>query len=256
MSNPALSRPRCRLGVNVDHVATIRNARGGAHPDPARAAELAIMAGADGITAHLREDRRHVRDEDLAAMAAADYPLNFEMAATEEMVAMAEDLRPHACCLVPESREERTTEGGLDVVGGHNTLAPLARRLKDAGARVSLFIDPDEVQVRAAHALGAPVIELHTGAYAEAALATTPARIQAAFDELRGAAELADDLGLEVHAGHGLSFQNVQNVAAIPAVRELNIGHFLIGEAVFMGLGAAIKEMRRLIDDARSGMLV
>ena len=255
MSNPALDRPRCRLGVNVDHVATIRNARGGAHPDPVRAAELALSAGADGVTAHLREDRRHVRDEDVARLRHLPMPLNFEMAATEEMVTIAERVRPHACCLVPEKREERTTEGGLDVAGQRDTLAPLIDRLTAAGARVSLFVDPDEAQVAAAHALGVPVIELHTGEYAEAALSTTPVRIQAAYDAIERAAEQADALGLEVHAGHGLTFHNVQNVASIPAVRELNIGHFLVGEAVFMGLGAAVKEMRRLIDDARTGML-
>ena len=254
--NPAADRPRCRLGVNVDHVATIRNARGGPHPDPVRAAELALMAGADGITAHLREDRRHIRDEDIEGLRRLDTPLNFEMAATDEMVSIAERVRPHAACLVPERREERTTEGGLDVAGQTAALRPLIGRLTEAGARVSLFIDPDEAQVRAAHALGVPVVELHTGDYAEAALTTTPVRIQAAWDALDRAAALADDLGIEVHAGHGLTFQNVANVAAIPAVRELNIGHFLIGEAVMMGLGPAIKEMRRLIEDARTGMLV
>ena len=254
--NPAASRPPCRLGVNIDHVATIRNARGGAHPDPVRAAELALAAGADGITAHLREDRRHVRDDDLRRLAAMDIKLNFEMAATEEMVSLAEELRPHACCLVPEKREERTTEGGLDAAGQAETLRPLIERLAAAGARVSLFIDPAEPQVRAAHDLRAPVIELHTGDYAEAALATTPRLIQSSFDALKDAAELADGLGIEVHAGHGLTFQNVQNIAAIPAVRELNIGHFLIGEAVFMGLPEAVREMRRLIADARTGMLV
>ena len=256
MSNPALERPRCRLGVNVDHVATIRNARGGAPPDPVRAAELALSAGADSVTAHLREDRRHIRDEDVARLRHLPMPLNFEMAATEEMVSIAERVRPHACCLVPEKREERTTEGGLDVAGQHDALAPLTRRLRAAGARVSLFVDPDEAQVAAAHDVGVPVIELHTGEYAEAALSTTPVRIQAAYDAIKAAAERADALGLEVHAGHGLTFHNVQNIAAIPAVAELNIGHFLVGEAVFMGLGAAVKEMRRLIDDARTGMLV
>ena len=254
--NPAAGRPRCRLGVNVDHVATIRNARGGDHPDPVRAAELALMAGADGVTAHLREDRRHIRDADIERLRRLDMPLNFEMAATEEMVGIAERVRPHACCLVPEKREERTTEGGLDAAGQAGALRPLIERLAAAGARVSLFIDPDEAQVRAAHALGAPVVELHTGDYAEAALSTTPVRSQAARDALDRAAALADELGLEVHAGHGLTFSNVQNVAAIPAVAELNIGHFLVGEAVMMGLSEAVREMRRLIDDARTGMLV
>nr|WP_221400894.1 pyridoxine 5'-phosphate synthase [Parvularcula dongshanensis] len=244
------------MGVNIDHVATIRNARGGAHPDPVRAAELALMAGADGITAHLREDRRHIRDEDVQRLRALDAALNLEMAATEEMLAIALELRPHAVCLVPEKREERTTEGGLDAAGQEEALRRFAEELGAAGSRLSLFIDPDERQVEAAARIGAPVVELHTGEYAEAALSTTPTRIQAAWDAIDRAAALGDRLGLEVHGGHGLTFQNVSNIAAIPAMRELNIGHFLVGEAVFMGLDDAIREMRRLIDDARTGMLV
>ncbi len=255
--NPAAEWPACRLGVNIDHVATLRNARGGADPDPVRAAQLAIAAGADGITAHLREDRRHIRDEDMAALKAEiSVPLNFEMAATDEMVGICLDVMPHAACLVPEKREERTTEGGLDVVGQATALGSKIERLKEAGIRVSLFIDPDPEQVAAAAALGAPVIELHTGDYQQAALSTTPSRIQATFNAIEAAAMQAHELGLEVHAGHGLNFTNVQNIAAIPPIRELNIGHFLIGEAVFMGLDQAVREMKRMIADARTGRLV
>lgn len=255
--NPARDAPRVRLGVNIDHVATLRNARGGAHPDPVRAAHLAIASGADGITAHLREDRRHIRDEDMVRLKdEISAPLNFEMAATAEMVEICLAVQPHACCLVPEKRTERTTEGGLDVVGQAKTLGHFVGRLKDAGIRVSLFIDPVEEQVRAAKAMDVPVIELHTGAYHEAVQKTQPRLIQEEFDKLAAAAALGDEIGLEIHAGHGLDFQNVQPVAGIPVVRELNIGHFLIGEAVFMGLDGAIREMRRLIDDARTGMLV
>ncbi|GGD02895.1 pyridoxine 5'-phosphate synthase [Aquisalinus flavus] len=255
--NPAADEPRARLGVNIDHVATLRNARGGANPDPIRAALLAASAGADGITAHLREDRRHIRDEDMYRLKdEVGLPLNFEMAATEEMLAISLDVHPHAVCLVPEKRTERTTEGGLDVAGQRHMLAGFVDRLGEAGIRVSLFIDPQEAQVRAAAELGAPVIELHTGAYHQAALATTPARIQDEFDKIEAAATLGQDLGLEIHAGHGLDFYNVQPIAGLPMIRELNIGHFLIGESVFMGLHEAIREMRRLIDDARSGMLV
>ncbi|WOI54255.1 pyridoxine 5'-phosphate synthase [Parvularcula sp. LCG005] len=255
--NPAAERPACRLGVNIDHVATLRNARGGVDPDPVRAAQLAIMAGADGITAHLREDRRHIRDEDMARLKnEVDAPLNFEMAATDEMVEICLRTAPHAACLVPEKREERTTEGGLDVAGQADSLRPKIERLRDAGIRVSLFIDPDPRQIEAAVALGAPVVELHTGEYQQAALSTTPALIQKTFDAIEQAARLGDEMGLEIHAGHGLNFQNVSNIAAIPAMRELNIGHFLIGEAVFMGLDKAVREMGRLIADARSGRLV
>ncbi|MEO1040983.1 MAG: pyridoxine 5'-phosphate synthase [Pseudomonadota bacterium] len=255
--NPAAKAPPCRLGVNIDHVATIRNARGGDHPDPVRAAKLAEACGADGITAHLREDRRHIRDDDMERLKdELGLPLNFEMAATDEMVAIATRIRPHASCLVPEKREEKTTEGGLDVVGQKQFLAAHIDKLASADIRVSLFIDPEEEQIRAAKDLGAPVIELHTGAYAEAARATDKQALIKTFDDLRRGAELAHELGIEVHAGHGLTFFNVQNIAALPQVRELNIGHFLVGEAVFMGLDGAIKEMKRLISDARTGMLL
>lgn len=255
--NPALGWPRCRLGVNIDHVATLRNARGGPHPDPVRAAELAIAAGADGITAHLREDRRHITDEDMCRLRAAiDRPLNFEMAATPEMIAFAVDLSPHAVCLVPERRAERTTEGGLDVASNVAEFTDIVSTLTEAGIRVSLFIDPTDAQIAAAVAVGAPVVELHTGAYHAAGLATMPAAISAAWNAIDSAARAAHAAGLEVHAGHGLTFHNVQNIASIPMIRELNIGHFLIGEAVFMGLDVAVREMRRLIDDARSGRLV
>ena len=248
MANPL------RLGVNIDHVATIRNARGGQHPDPVRAAELAMTAGADGITAHLREDRRHIRDDDMRRLQEEiDLPLNFEMAATAEMLKLATEVKPHACCLVPENRNERTTEGGLDVAGQHNFIAPFVRELNDAGIRTSLFVDPDQRQIEAAKSTGAPVIEIHTGAYYEACLATTPKRIEEEFEAIRQSAAFAHDLGLEVHAGHGLTFHNVQPIAAIPQLAELNIGHFLVGEAVFMGLGEAIKEMKKLMADARTG---
>ncbi|MEM0930157.1 MAG: pyridoxine 5'-phosphate synthase [Pseudomonadota bacterium] len=255
--NPAAKAPACRLGVNIDHVATVRNARGGPHPDPVRAAKLAEACGADGITAHLREDRRHIRDEDMERLQGElGLPLNFEMAATDEMVAIASRVRPHAACLVPERREERTTEGGLDVAAQKQSLAAHIDKLAAADIRVSLFIDPEEEQIRAAKDLGAPVIELHTGAYAEAALATDKQALIETFDALRQGAELAHELGLEVHAGHGLTFFNVQNIAALPQIRELNIGHFLVGEAIFMGLDGAIREMKRLISDARTGMLL
>lgn len=243
-----------RLGVNIDHVATIRNARGGTHPDPVRAAHLVATAGADGITAHLRGDRRHIVDDDMRRLKEEiDLPLNFEMAATAEMLKLCLEVAPHACCIVPENREERTTEGGLDVAGQHNFIAPVVRELMDVGIRVSLFIDPEKHQVEAAKSIGAPVIEIHTGAYYEAAIATEPARISAEFEKIKAAAELADEIGLEVHAGHGLTFHNVQPVAAIPQIVELNIGHFLVGESVFMGLGEAVKEMKRLMQDARTG---
>ncbi|AHJ63956.1 Pyridoxal phosphate biosynthetic protein pdxJ [Granulibacter bethesdensis] len=234
-----------RLGVNIDHVATIRNARGGTEPDPVRAALLALEAGADGITMHLREDRRHIRDADLTqVMAAIRAPLNLEMAATEEMVGIARHLRPHACCLVPERREEVTTEGGLDAAGHIVSLMPKIAALREAGIRVSLFIDPDPRQLRAAVALGAPVVELHTGAYAlEADSSHELARLQEA-------ASMARDLGLECHAGHGLTVANVTPVAQLPGVRELNIGHALIAEAVFVGLEQAIRDMRLAMDRA------
>lgn len=231
-----------RLGVNIDHVATIRNARGGAHPDPVAAAHLAAAAGADGITAHLREDRRHIRDDDMRRLKAElDVPLNFEMAATAEMRTIALEIRPHACCLVPERRAEVTTEGGLAVRGQEGVLKPYIAALADSGIRVSLFIDPDPVQLEAAAAVGAPVVELHTGAYAHA---TGSARA-AILARLHAAAELTRKLGLECHAGHGLTYENVGPVAALPGVAELNIGHFLVGEAVFDGFPAAIAKMRR-----------
>ncbi|EHH68271.1 pyridoxine 5'-phosphate synthase [Gluconobacter morbifer] len=229
-----------RLGVNIDHVATLRNARGGTFPDPVVAAELALRSGADGITAHLREDRRHIRDTDMPRLKALSGPLNFEMAATEEMVRIACDLGPHACCLVPEKREEVTTEGGLDVAGQQAVLASRIERLKDAGIRVSLFIDPDRRQLEATAALGAPVVELHTGAYAHHG--------GRELKRLQEAAAIAADCGLELHAGHGLTYDNVGPVAELSGLRELNIGHFLIGEAVFVGLGAAVRKMKALIN--------
>ncbi len=238
-----------RLGVNIDHVATIRNARGGRHPDPVRAAHLAAAAGADGITAHLREDRRHIGDADITRLAGEiDLPLNLEMAATEEMLAIALRHRPHAACIVPERREERTTEGGLDVAGQAGHLAPFVRRLTAAGVRVSLFIEPEIAQLDAAVAIGAPVVELHTGAYCEAEGAACAAELE----RLRAAAAHAERVGLELHAGHGLSFDTVAPVAAIANMRELNIGHFLVGEAIFVGLEAAIGRMRELMDAARA----
>lgn len=237
-----------RLGVNIDHVATIRNARGGGHPDPVRAAILAVEAGADGITAHLREDRRHISDHDIARLAAeVDRPLNLEMAATQEMLAIALKHRPHAACIVPERRQERTTEGGLDAAGQREHLAPIVGALNDAGIRVSLFIEPDTRQLEAARALGAAVVELHTGRYCHL---EGDARDRE-LGRLIGAARDGDALGLEIHAGHGLRFDNVGPVAAIPQVRELNIGHFLIGEAVFMGLSEAIARMRLAMAQAR-----
>jgi len=239
---------RLRLGVNIDHVATVRNARGGHLPDPLRAARLAEAAGADGITAHLREDRRHIVDDDIAGlMRDLKVPLNFEMAATREMVDIALRHRPHAACIVPEKREERTTEGGLDAAGQHNHLKPMIAKLRDAGIRVSLFIEADPRQLEAAVVLGAPVVELHTGRYCE--LEGDAKRVELA--RLKKAAALCARLGLECHAGHGLSYGDVGPVAAIPEVRELNIGHFLIGEAIFVGLEPAIREMRRLMDAAR-----
>ncbi len=245
-----------RLGVNVDHVATIRNARGGTHPDPVRAARLAAAAGADGITAHLREDRRHIVDADIERlMAEIELPLNFEMAATEEMLAIALRHKPHAACIVPEKREERTTEGGLDAAGGHNRLRPLVGSLADAGIRVSLFVEADPKQLEAAVALQAPVVELHTGAYCDACLEGDGAAAGRELARLTDAASLGAALGLEVHAGHGLTYDTVTPIAALPAVRELNIGHFLVGEAVFVGLEAAILQMRTLMDAARAETL-
>lgn len=243
-----------RLGVNVDHVATLRNARGGAHPDPVRAAEIAMAAGADNITAHLREDRRHIIDDDIKLLLAEiPLPLNFEMAASEELVRMACAIRPHACCLVPERREERTTEGGLDVARNLIELAPIIQELSASGIRVSLFIDPEERQIEAAVRAGAAVVEIHTGAYHAACAKTNPTLIAHELGLIRKAAQLGAGAGLEIHAGHGLNFFNVQPVAAIPEIVELNIGHFLIGEAVFVGLAEAVKEMKRLMRDARTG---
>jgi pyridoxine 5-phosphate synthase len=246
------SSSRLRLGVNIDHVATIRNARGGRHPDPVRAALLAAAAGADGITAHLREDRRHISDSDIARLSQEiALPLNLEMAATREMLAIALNHRPHAACLVPEKREERTTEGGLDVVRGHNVLRPFVRELGAAGIRVSLFIEPDKAALDAAIAFGAPVVELHTGAFCEAVAAEAADKARVELQRLQEAAAHAAAIGLECHAGHGLGFDTVKAVAAIPTVVELNIGHFLVGEAIFIGLEAAIRRMRELMDEAR-----
>lgn len=238
-----------RLGVNVDHVATIRNARGGTHPDPVAAAKIALAAGADGITAHLREDRRHIRDDDMRRLRREiTATLNFEMAATAEMLDLALEILPHACCLVPERRTEVTTEGGLDAAAGGSTLADYVTRLRKAGIRVSLFIDPDPRQLDAAKRVGAPVVELHTGSYAHA----TGATVAQELGRLKTAARHAAALGLECHAGHGLDFDNVGPVAAIPELVELNIGHFLVGEAVFGGLGGSVRTMRRLMDSARA----
>ncbi|MCU0882126.1 MAG: pyridoxine 5'-phosphate synthase [Hyphomonadaceae bacterium] len=243
-----------RLGVNIDHVATIRNARGGGHPDPVRAARVARDAGADGLTVHLREDRRHIRDHDLETLAAEVLlPVNLEMAATDEMLDIALRHPTHAVCLVPERREERTTEGGLDVARLHNSIAPIVRTLVHAGRRVSLFVEPDPIQLAVAEAMGAQVVELHTGAYAEAWLTGDQARVQVITAQLAEAARLGAARGLEIHAGHGLTFDNVGPIAAIPEVAELNIGHFLVGEALFIGLEAAIRRMRALMDQARTG---
>jgi pyridoxine 5-phosphate synthase len=245
-------RGKLRLGINIDHVATLRNARGSAWPDPLRAARLAESAGADGITAHLREDRRHIRDADMAAIRSGiGIPLNFECGATGEMQAICLATRPHAVCLVPERREERTTEGGLDVAGDEARLAAFITPLRDAGARVSMFISHDPAQIEASARIGAAVVELHTGLYSDLHAESRMDEAEAELAALRAGAALADSLGLEVHAGHGLTFDNVEPVAAIPQVMELNIGHFLIGEAVFMGLGPAIAEMRRRMDAAR-----
>ncbi len=244
---------KLRLGVNIDHVATVRNARGGAYPDPIRAARIAEEAGADGITAHLREDRRHISDDDIARlMDTLSLPLNFEMAATPEMQAIALRHKPHAVCIVPEKREERTTEGGLEVAREENQLAHFIAPLRDAGCRVSIFIAADSRQIEAAHRIGAAVIELHTGAYCDAHAEGRPEERDAELERLREMSAYAHSLGLEVHAGHGLTYDTVQPVAAFPEVMELNIGHFLIGEAIFRGLVPAIAEMRRLMEEARA----
>jgi pyridoxine 5-phosphate synthase len=244
--------PNLRLGVNIDHVATIRNARGGRHPDPLRAAHIAVEAGADGITAHLREDRRHISDDDIARLKSElTRPLNLEMAATDEMLAIALRHLPNACCIVPERREERTTEGGLDIGGGGARLERIVGQLQDAGIRVSLFIEPDPSAVEASARIGADIVELHTGAYCERALEGNAAAVAKELERITKAARLADDAGLEVHAGHGLTFNTVAAVSRLPQIVELNIGHFLIGEAIFGGLGRAVQRMRALMDDAR-----
>jgi len=244
---------RIRLGVNVDHVATIRNARGGAHPDPVRAAKLAIAAGCDGITAHLREDRRHIRDDDMARLKAEiDKPLNFEMAATEEMLGIVLNTRPHACCIVPEKRTERTTEGGLDAAGQIAHLKPVVHALKHAGIRVSLFIAAQPKQIEAAAELGAPVIEIHTGAWCDNLTNGHEREAAAEWKLIREGAAMAHGFGLEVHAGHGLDYATAETIAALPEIVELNIGHFLVGEAVFEGLSETVKFMRLAMDRGRA----
>ena len=247
-----MALPYLRLGVNVDHVATVRNARGGRHPDPIQAAKIAIEAGADGITAHLREDRRHIRDDDIARLKAElAKPLNLEMAATDEMIRIAVATRPHAACLVPERREERTTEGGLDAAGQQAQLAPAVAELKRAGIRVSLFIAAEAVQIEAASALGAPVIEIHTGAWCDALAEHRAGEAQLQWERIRSGARLAHEHGLEVHAGHGLNFETAQTIAGLHAIVELNIGHFLVAEAITSGLSNAVKAMRAAMDRGR-----
>jgi pyridoxine 5-phosphate synthase len=248
-----MSIPPIRLGVNVDHVATVRNARGGRHPDPVRAAKLAIEAGADGITAHLREDRRHIRDDDMVRLKAEiSKPLNFEMAATPEMVAIALKARPHACCLVPERRMERTTEGGLDLVGQRQHLAPAIDALRDGGIRVSLFIGAEAAQIETAAALGAPVIEIHTGTWCDALGAGDRALASAEWWRIQTGVRQAQSLGLEVHAGHGLDYASAETIAGLPEVVELNIGHYLVGEAIFTGLTETIRNMRAAMARGRA----
>ena len=248
---------RLRLGVNVDHVATVRNARGGAVPDPVRAAHLAVGAGADGITAHLREDRRHIRDDDMRRLKAElAVPLNFEMAATDEMVAIAIATRPHACCLVPEKRSERTTEGGLDVIGGHDHLRTAATELGKIGIRVSLFVEPTVKAIGAARSIGAPVVELHTGAWCDTLAHGEHERAAHEFERLRLAAREAERHGIECHAGHGLDYDTARTIAALPQLVELNIGHFLVGEAIFVGLKPVIGAMRAAMDAGRRGVPV
>jgi len=245
-----------RLGVNVDHVATLRNARGGARPDPVRAALLAIEAGADGITAHLREDRRHIRDTDMARLKAEiSKPLNFEMAATEDMLGIALATQPHAVCLVPERREELTTEGGLDVVGQHNALAPYISRLNDAGARVSLFIAADPAQIEMAARLRAPVIEIHTGAWCDAVVDGHTEKAEAEWKRIVAGAALARSAGLEVHAGHGLDYATAERIATLSEIAELNIGYFMMGEALFVGLEETVRAMRAAMDKGRASLL-
>jgi pyridoxine 5-phosphate synthase len=248
-----MSASKLRLGVNIDHVATIRNARGGRHPDPVKAALVAVEAGADGITAHLREDRRHIRDDDITRLKAQlTKPLNFEMAATREMVEIALKARPHAACIVPERRAERTTEGGLDAAGQVDVLRPLISGLKAASIRVSLFIAPEPRQIEAAAALGAPVIEIHTGSWCEAVLAGERDKAAAEFERIRAGAIQARGLGLEVHAGHGLDYFTAEVIAGLPQIVELNIGHFLIGEAIMVGIEAAVRQMRAVMDRGRA----
>jgi pyridoxine 5-phosphate synthase len=245
--------PHLRLGVNIDHVATVRNARGGAHPDPVQAAKLAIEAGADGITAHLREDRRHIRDDDIARLKAEiAKPLNLEMAATDEMVAIAIKTRPHAACIVPERRQEVTTEGGLDAVGQHNLLAPAIAKLVGAGIRVSLFIAADAGQIEMAARLRSPVIEIHTGAWCDALAQGRRGPAQAEWERIQDGARLARRLGLEVHAGHGLNYATAETIATLPEIVELNIGHFLVGEAMSVGLPQAVRSMRAAMDRGRA----
>ena len=244
--------PPLRLGVNIDHVATLRNARGGARPDPVRAALIAIEAGADGITAHLREDRRHIRDTDMERLKAEiSKPLNFEMAATADMLRISLATKPHAVCLVPERREELTTEGGLDVVGQHNTLAPFIARLNDAGIRVSLFISADPQQIEMAARLRAPVIEIHTGGWCDAVVDGHAAKAEADWRRIVAGAKLARAEGLEVHAGHGLDYDTAETIAALPEIAELNIGYFMMGEALFVGLGETVRSMRAVMDRGR-----
>lgn len=249
-----MTAQRLRLGVNIDHVATVRNARGGVYPDPIRAAREAVAAGADGITAHLREDRRHIRDSDITALKALPVPLNLEMASTDEMVAIALATRPHAACLVPEKREERTTEGGLDIVASRAHLEPRIAALREAGIRVSLFVEPEETVMEAAYALGAPVVELHTGSYCERVIEGDPVRVATELDRIARAARHGAGLGLEVHAGHGLTLDSVGPVAALPQLAELNIGHALVAEAIFVGLAQAVRDMRSAMDAARSAV--
>lgn len=242
-----------RLGVNVDHVATLRNARGGARPSPLRAALLAIEAGADGITAHLREDRRHIQDADMLRLRqGVTKPLNFEMAATEQMLDIALAIQPHAVCLVPEKRTERTTEGGLDVLGAHDYLTPYVDQLARAGVRASLFIEPSEEAIEASASIGAPVVELHTGAWCHAIDVGDHARAEREFDRLKQGAAKAQSLGLEVHAGHGLDYDTARRISALPQIVELNIGHFLVGEALFVGLAETIRAMRAAMDEGRA----
>jgi pyridoxine 5-phosphate synthase len=251
--SPYMPQPPLRLGINVDHVATLRNARRGARPDPVRAALLAIEAGADGITAHLREDRRHIRDEDMARLRSEiSKPLNFEMAATADMLRISMATKPHAVCLVPERREELTTEGGLDVVGQHNALAPFIAKLNDAGIRVSLFIAADPRQIEMAATLRAPVIEIHTGAWCDAVVDGLTAKADAEWQRIVAGAALARSAGLEVHAGHGLDYETAEKIAALPEIAELNIGYYMIGEAIFVGLAETVRAMRAAMDRGRS----